>query len=534
MRHAIKSGIRVHLQELPYSLDQTYERVLEDINKNSQEHVRRLLHCLAVAIRPLRVEELAGILAFDFDTAQKGIPNFIEAWQPKDQIQAVLTCLSLITIIHDGDFLVVQFSHPSVKEFLTSHRLATSNSHLSSYHILPEHAHTILTQACLGLLLHLGDRRDNMIVKDYPLAEYAARHWVAHAQFGDVASRVEDGMKSLFDPTKPHFATWTRLYDIDVESGEMLPSEKPSPLYYAALCGFHGIVSHLLVKHPQDVDAFGGSLEFPFFAAICGNHLQAAELFLQHGGSPDIQDTISQTALHKVIDRPDEESFEAVRLLLSYGADVDAQRDDLWTPLHLAVNLEDFWVARVLLKSGADANSLTGDGWTPLHLLSRRKTSQGEDDGSDMAALLLDHGANVNERDKDNATPLHLASYNQKLKIVRVLLDRGANADAEKDRGETPLQLALTRSGQHDAQDGIGVARLLLEHGAKAYGRDKYHISTSDLTCCFGNEKIMRMLLVGKFEPEDNRYQTAFWLWIEGEYYSLEHSFGGLYIFPRV
>ncbi len=48
----------------------------------------------------------------------------------------------------------------------------------------------------------------------------------------------------LFDLDKPHFAAWIELYDIDAESGEKLPSEIPSPLYYSALCGFHGLIRH--------------------------------------------------------------------------------------------------------------------------------------------------------------------------------------------------------------------------------------------------------------------------------------------------
>jgi ankyrin repeat protein len=537
LRHVIKPGVRKILQELPDSLDETYERVLNNINHNNREHARRLLHCIAVAIRPLRVEELAEILAFDFDAAQGGIPTFHADWRPENQEEAVLSiCSSLIVIVDNGGSRVVQFSHLSVKEFLTSRRLSTSTGHLSTYHILPVSAHTILAQACLGLFLHLDDRNDNKSVRLSPLAEYAARHWVAHAQFGDVASRVEGGMESLFDLAEPHFAMWTSLYDIDTESDGMLLSEKPSPLYYSAFCGFGDLVRHLLVKRPQDVDAIGGSFEFPLFAAICRNHLHAAELLLEHDGSVDIRDSRQQTALHKVMDRRDKESTEVVWLLIEHGADVNAQRNDLWTPLHLAVNNEEFRVARILLKSGADVNSPNCDGQAPLHLLSRRDTSQGEDGGSDIAGLLLDHGANVNAKDKDNAAPLHLACYNQKLKIVRVLLDHGANADAENDRGQTPLQLALTRRGHHDAQYGVGVARLLLEHGAETYARDAYHISMSNLACCFGNEKIGQVLLVdgGKFKPENNRDQTAFWLWIDGAYYSPEHSFGRLSNFPRV
>ena len=188
--------------------------MLKNINAKNRAHASRLLHCLAVAVRPLRVEELAEILTFDFAAAQGRIPKFRPNRRLKDQEEAVLSiCSSLVTIVDKGGSRVVQFSHLSVKEFLTSDHLATSTGYLSTYQILPGPAHTILAQACLGLLLHLDNHDDSKSIKESPLAEYAARHWIAHAQFEGVASRVEDGVKSLYDYDKPHVASWMGLYN---------------------------------------------------------------------------------------------------------------------------------------------------------------------------------------------------------------------------------------------------------------------------------------------------------------------------------
>jgi hypothetical protein len=60
------------LEELPETLDETYERVLREINKAKREHAHRLLQCLTVAVRPLRVAELAEVLAVDFGMASNG------------------------------------------------------------------------------------------------------------------------------------------------------------------------------------------------------------------------------------------------------------------------------------------------------------------------------------------------------------------------------------------------------------------------------------------------------------------------------
>jgi hypothetical protein len=74
LRHCLPPGVRRTLDELPESLDETYERLLKEIKKPNRDHAHRLLQCLVAAIRPLRVEELAEVLAVDFDDAE-GIPN---------------------------------------------------------------------------------------------------------------------------------------------------------------------------------------------------------------------------------------------------------------------------------------------------------------------------------------------------------------------------------------------------------------------------------------------------------------------------
>jgi hypothetical protein len=117
-------------------LDETYGRTLLGIDEEKREYAQRLFQCLIASIRPLRVEELAEILAVQFDEATS--PTFNAAWSPENAEEAVISvCSSLITVVDRGGHQVVQFSHFSVKEFLTSERLATAEENLSYYHILP-------------------------------------------------------------------------------------------------------------------------------------------------------------------------------------------------------------------------------------------------------------------------------------------------------------------------------------------------------------------------------------------------------------
>jgi hypothetical protein len=162
------------LDELPESLDGTYERILQDIDTANWKFAHRIFQCVAVASRPLSVEELAEFFALDFDT--RLTPIYRASWRPEDPLGAVLsTCSSLLAVIDSRDSKVIQFSHFSVKEFLTSTRLTEAGVPISRYHVSMTSAHSFVSQACLGILLHLDEGITSHSLKTFPLAEYAAR-----------------------------------------------------------------------------------------------------------------------------------------------------------------------------------------------------------------------------------------------------------------------------------------------------------------------------------------------------------------------
>src|SRR5258708_17762389 len=56
LRHCFPTELRRTLEELPESLDKTYERILKGIHDVNRKHARRLLQCLTLAAQPLPVE----------------------------------------------------------------------------------------------------------------------------------------------------------------------------------------------------------------------------------------------------------------------------------------------------------------------------------------------------------------------------------------------------------------------------------------------------------------------------------------------
>src|SRR5216684_1704141 len=210
------ADLKAALAELPKTLDETYERTLRGIQEADWAFAHRVFQFVAVASRPLRVKELADLFAFDFNAGS--IPKFDEDCRLEDPADAVLSaCTTLLSIVDGGYRLgnVIQFSHFSVKEFLTSTRLAEiADTTSRRYHISMTPTHTFVAQVCLGILLHLDKdviTRDSL--EDSPLAEYAAEHWIYHTQFEDASRDVEDGMRQLFDPSKPHLAACVWIYD---------------------------------------------------------------------------------------------------------------------------------------------------------------------------------------------------------------------------------------------------------------------------------------------------------------------------------
>jgi len=454
------------LDELPESLDETYERVLRSINKANRDHAFRLLQCVTVAVRPLRVEELAEVLAVDFDAARNGgIPTLKPDWRWSDQHQAVLsTCSSLIAIVDDGDSQVVQFSHFSVKEFLTSDRLACSSGDISRYHILLSPAHTILAQACLGVLLRLDEDITEDNPSGIPLAYYAARYWVDHAQFEDVSSRIQNVMEYLFDADKPHWAAWHRVYDIDDHGWwNFTPHpviRSPVPLYYAALCGFYDLAEHLVVKNPEHLNARGGQMVTPLVAALHRKHFRVADLLHGYRSDVNIRGMVEHTPL---LAASQDGLVDIIRWLLDHGADVNARNTLLNTSLAMSVGHEYLEVSRMLLEHNVDVNAQGEEGRGPLHSASSAGDSK---DMLKMMQLLLDKGADPNARDDDGCTPLHHSSHRRKAERYgtvegsRLLLDHGANIDAEDNEGKTPLRVAL-EAGRHE------MAEFLTGRGAK-------------------------------------------------------------------
>ena len=392
------SSIRKVLNELPTTLDDTYERMLQAIPKEKFQHASRLFQCMVAALRPLRVEELAEIFAIEFGA--NDTLNLVVGWRPEHPEEAVLsTCSTFITIIDNGGSKIAQFSHFSVKEFLTSDRLQMSDvGNIGQYYIPLEPAHAILARACVAVLVQLdeeeGERRSEVL----PLASYAAENWVRHAQFEDVASRIQDSLAYLFNPKEPHFRPRILLQGVlGVYSTRPVffddNPDKLTPLFLAAFCGFSGLVEHLIVTHAPDVNARCHDDWSTLHGASCSGQVDSAHILLDHGADVNVVGSEDYTPLHYASCNG---HLGVTRFLLEHGANLNAQTVDQKTALYIALEWEHFETVQLLLDHGADV-TIQANRLTPYQLATQNGLHE-------VAQMLLKRGAERVGRDKDRST----------------------------------------------------------------------------------------------------------------------------------
>jgi ankyrin repeat protein len=522
--------------------DKIYCHTLEKIKKADQELAHSIFQFVAVASCPLHIGVLAEFLAFDF-TAQP-IPKFHEnqRWGMDAVLDAVqFMCSNLLSIVSGSSD--IQFLHPSVKEYLTSSHPSDTNDTTSPlYHISKTPAHTRAAQACLGILLHLDGHITQDSLQNYPLAKYAAVHWVDHTQFEDVQQDVEEELRCLFDPNKPHLAVSVWIHDPAIPSWRRTErAERPSQLsgthlHYAALHGLHRVVDHLITKHSGSLDVNSPGFDdksTPLHVASSRGYMKVACILLDHGADVAARDKFGLTPLLQACRK---RHVQVAHILLDHGADPSAKAKHGWTPLHEVSSGGHMELARTLVVRGANVNTQDRHGWTPYqgalsgrhaelaHMLFKNGADTKTQDKSlslheasnegyvDFAHVLLENGEDANAQDEHGSTPLHKASEGGHVEVVFLLLERDANARAQDKLGVTPLHLASRRGH-------VEVAHALLKLGADAAAQDKISWTPLHYLCGEGHVEVARILL--KYGASATAQDRMGWTPLHGA------SFGG-------
>lgn len=144
------------------------------------------------------------------------------------------------------------------------------------------------------------------------------------------------------------------------------------------------------------------------------------------------------------------------RLLLSYGANINAQDEAGDTPFHYLFSNRKYHrlicskiisLARVFIEAGADLSVVNKSGLSGLQQLMLATEVEGSlDTRFTIFDIFLDNGQDINSRDQAGYTALHYAASSKvqkgRLQMIRYLLEKGANVMSRTPSGRTSLQLA--------------------------------------------------------------------------------------------
>ncbi|XP_048367202.1 ankyrin repeat and SOCS box protein 10 isoform X1 [Sphaerodactylus townsendi] len=239
--------------------------------------------------------------------------------------------------------------------------------------------------------------------------------------------------------------------------------ELTTPLHITASRGFVDCLRHLLLRG-ADVDLAPGG-QTALHVACTAAQADCARLLLSFGADPEAVSEDGWKPLH-LCQSP--ESLQCARLLLCHGATVNSPTEEEEdTPLHRAARLGLVEHVRLLLSYGASLEARNGEGQSPLNAAcAQSHPAQAMEDYFKVCQQLVAAGAQVNSTDHDRQRPLHQACKNANPRVVELLLAHGANVNIMSYSGNMAMHNILQAAAYKTDHQPEQAVRDLLNHGA--------------------------------------------------------------------
>lgn len=282
-------AVRKALENLPPTLDKTYEGLLDRIDNDEDKVLaREILETLCFSYRPFTLREVCEMLQITPGHRQLDESKCLA--DPKDILSI---CGSLLNFQqHTG---LVALAHHSVKTYLTSDLQGKARF----FRLTEEDADRAIATKCLTYLsfdaFAGGPCRPRSALRElyrkYPLLDYAAQRWTFHAryvkEFGDTLWNAMQDLLLSQDAGRGNFSAWVQML---LPAASLEAIGRTPPLYYAASYGLTTVVRYL-IEAGVDLEVHAGRCgATPLNIAAFRGHYDVVKLLLEHGADPEAID----------------------------------------------------------------------------------------------------------------------------------------------------------------------------------------------------------------------------------------------------
>ncbi|KAL1726436.1 hypothetical protein EV714DRAFT_239378 [Schizophyllum commune] len=420
------AAVKNTLRHLPRSLNETYERMLEEVDRldpYDRRIIQRALQWLVGSPRLLTLRELNNALLIEVGERELG------KYSPFDPHFVVDICGSLVYFEEKSG--VVGLSHSTVKEYLTSTTWLVSPEMSSCAEVVVA-LHRELALRCVTYALL--DAFDNGACdtwhdccersREFPFHAYVTQEWtyhVSHVKAYDESLYRSVMMLLCGRHAEKHRQALRQVEEADARLNRISPH---LPWVYAARTGLDWLVKHMLLEHPEwhttiSLTGYDNVYGCPLEAAVKLGVPNVVSTLLKMGA--DVEGSHVFTPFHHAVERltmwgmPKSPFRQIIHNLLDYGADVTTHIE----AAHMLCLRGEVAILRRVLHLGFRRDAVGNDG---EHILF--SAVRGGMLGS--ALMLLGAGSDVDLVSPEGHFPLEIALHHRRSAMAQLLLDRGA------------------------------------------------------------------------------------------------------------
>ncbi|MCJ1471194.1 hypothetical protein MMC07_009842, partial [Pseudocyphellaria aurata] len=484
------------------ALDKVYADAVERIKGQRPRDsalATDVLSWIIYARRPLTTKEICHALAVQPNDEEIELDNIL------DVEEIVSVCAGLVTVDKESD--IIRLVHYTTQEYFQQVRGEWN------FNVQLKLASTCLTYLSFrsfrsGGCLTESDLESRLIRN--PFLVYAAEHWGSHTLtvqeelcelacsflqcINSISSAMQAGSREVQHPsfflyypkdtTGLHLTAHHGLLRLSEEllsrsgrgsviSVDWKNSYGQTPLILGVASGHYTVVKLLIDQHVH------WQCDNELYVASQKGHEQIVKLLLDYGAEVNAQGGQYDTALYAA---SIEGHVQTVKLLIDNGANVNAKgRRNHNSAVKAASARGHEQVVRLLLENGAEVNG-EGDRGHPLYAASSGGHEQ-------VVKLLIENGADVNAQEGDWGNALFSSSMKGHEQIVKLLLDHGAEeVNTQGGKYGTALQ-AASDNGEEQ------IVKLLLDNAAEVNAQGRKYGTALQVASKYGEEQIVKLLL---------------------------------------